>query len=238
MLNKQHIKLLYRAWKYRSAEKNEIDYLFQKIRKGETVFDVGAHKGAYSFWMRKAVGDHGKLVCFEPQEKAAVLLKRVFIRNKNVQIEQVALSDHSRMAPLFVKPQPGIPYEASLHHKYENMRIEEVTTTTLDDYCRDHAVFPSFIKLDVEGHEQNVVDGAVSVLKKMKPVLLAEIETRHIGEKALYALCNKIIDLGYAAYFFSGNKKLPFRQFNAGLHQNTEHINTSQYSHNFAFEPL
>lgn len=238
MFSKEQIKLVYRAYKYLKAERNEIHYLLQTIKKGQTVFDVGAHKGAYSFWMKRAVGKDGKLVCFEPQPKGAELLKKLFGNGKNVQIEQVALSDSKRTAQLFVKPHSGISYEASLHTKYENAQIEEVATTTIDDYCRENSVFPSFIKMDVEGHERNVIDGAAEVLKNIKPVLLVEMETRHIGEPSLYALCNRIISLGYAAYFFSGNEKLAFKHFDIRLHQNSKNIRTSQYSNNFAFEPL
>lgn len=238
MFSVEHIRLLCRAWIYRAAERNEINYLLRKIKKGQTVFDVGAHKGAYSLWMKNAAGKNGRLVCFEPQQKGAELLKRLFLNHGNVQIEQVALSDSKRTTRLFVQPHPGISYEASLENKYENGLMEEVVTTTTDDYCRENSVFPSFIKVDVEGHEQKLIDGAMDVLQKIKPVLLVEIEARHIGEQALYQLCNKIIGLGYAAYFFSGNKKLPFRYFDVRLHQNTKNIGTSKYSNNFAFEPL
>lgn len=237
MFSKEHIKLLYRAWKYRKVERNEINYLLKKIKKGQTVFDVGAHKGAYSFWMRKAVDENGKLVCFEPQQKACELLKRLF-NDANVNVEQLALSDKNGTTDLFIKPQPGISYEASLDNKYENALIEEVTTTTIDDYCRENSIFPSFIKIDVEGHEQNVISGAMEVLKNLKPILIVEIEVRHIGEQALHELCNKIINLGYEAYFFYKKQKLPVNNFNVQLHQNIKNIGTNKYSNNFAFEPI
>ena len=237
MISKEHIGLLYRAWKYRNTQSNEINYLLKIIKKGQTVFDIGAHKGAYSFWMKKAIGKNGKLVCFEPQHKGAELLKRLF-DNKNVIVEQIALSDEKRTTQLFVKPQPGISFEASLNNTYQNALVEEVTTTTIDDYCRENSTFPSFIKIDVEGHETNVIEGAVEVFKNLKPFLLVEIEARHIGEQALQKLCNKIVNVGYAAYFFYKNEKLPLKYFNTQLHQNIENINNNKYSNNFAFEPL
>lgn len=237
MFSREHIKLLYRACKYRRAENNEITYLLKKIKKGQTVFDVGAHKGAYSLWMKKAIGKNGALVCFEPQQKGAQLLQKLF-KSKNVKVEPLALSNKKGPTKLFVQPQKGISYEASMIDKYEHAVTEEVIATTIDDYCRENFAFPSFIKIDVEGHEQNVIEGALDVLNKLKPVLLVEIEGRHVSEEGLHDLCNKIINLGYAAYFFYKNRKLPFKDFNLQLHQNIENIGSNKYSNNFAFEPL
>lgn len=237
MFTKEHIKLLYRAWKYSRAERNEITYLLKKIEKGQTVLDVGAHKGAYSFWMKKAVGKNGKLICFEPQQKAASLLAYLFSTG-NVKVERVAVCDKKATTQLFIRQQRGISYEASLINNYEHPSVQEVTTTTIDAYCRENSLFPSFIKIDVEGCEQNVIEGAIEVLKTIKPVLLVEIEARHVGEKALHELCTRIINLGYNAYFFYKNKKLPLKIFDSTLHQNTKNMRTNSYSNNFAFEPL
>ncbi len=239
MLLKEYIKLLYRSLKYRYvADRNEIIYILNTINKGDTVFDAGAHKGGYTFWMQKAVGKTGKVIAFEPQQKGAVLLKKIFLQ-KNVEIEHLALSDKEGTVDLYVQPQSfDISFEASLNNKYTEAAIEKVAAITIDVYCKQNKISPSFIKIDVEGHEQNVIDGAANTLSIAKPVLLVEIEARHIGEEALFHLCRQVIGLDYNCYFFYGSQKIPFDIFNAGLHQNVKNINTNNYSNNFVFEPL
>ena len=71
---KEYFKLMYRAWKYRlRSDKNEIRFLLETIKKGSVTFDVGAHKGGYTYWMKKAVGKNGKVIAFEPQQKRSSL---------------------------------------------------------------------------------------------------------------------------------------------------------------------
>jgi len=59
-----------RVWRYRlRTEKDDIRFLLNKDLKGDTVIDIGANKGIYSYWMSKKVGEEGKVVAFEPQPK-------------------------------------------------------------------------------------------------------------------------------------------------------------------------
>jgi FkbM family methyltransferase len=233
----EHIKLLYRAWKYWYAEANEIRYIRENIKKGSVAFDVGAHKGGYTYWMRKAVGKKGMLVAFEPQPRGAALLKKLF-KNKNVRVEQLALSDKKGTALLYIQPQSfDVSFEASLDLTYENAFTERVDTLSIDGYCQQYGLDPSFIKIDVEGHEQKVIDGAGQTLARSRPFLLIEMETRHTSEQAVRDLQDQLASAGYRGYFFSGRKKLSLDDFDAKLHQDLRHVNTSRYSNNFVFEP-
>ena len=239
MFLKEYIKLLHRCYKYRYvADGNEIGFLLKKIKNGATVIDAGAHKGGYTFWMQKAVGKRGKVIAFEPQQKGAELLNKLF-SNQNVIVEHLALSDKETIMELHVQPQSfDVSFEASLNNKYADATIEKVQTISLDSYCKKQNIAPSFIKIDVEGHEQNVINGAAVLLATSKPILLIEIEARHIGPEALYGLCRQIIAFGYCCYFFYGKQTLPFTEFDILIHQDVKNINTNLYSNNFVFEPF
>lgn len=90
----EKIKFLFRAWKYRIAyDIREIEYILKHISKGETAIDIGAHKGAYLHWIRKAVGNTGKVIAFEPQPSLSNYLNNIIglFNYKNVTIEWMGL---------------------------------------------------------------------------------------------------------------------------------------------------
>ena len=55
-------------------------------------------------------------------------------------------------------------------------------------------------KIDVEGHEYSVIEGAEATLLASKPALLLEIEQRHIG-RPINEVFDKILSMGYHGFF-------------------------------------
>lgn len=233
----EQLKLLYRAYKYRyQADKSEIAYLLTKVKKGDVAIDVGAHKGGYTYWMQKAVGDNGKVIAFEPQKVGAELLQQLF---PNAVIENKGLSDKTGTQRFFIQPQQfNVSFEASLENKYENAQEVVIETTTLDIYCKENNLDPAFIKIDVEGHEKEVLSGGEEVLKKYKPIVLIEIEERHIGEERMREIFSLMAGVGYEGYFFYKQEKLSISEFKASVHQAREVLERKQehYCNNFVFE--
>ena len=62
-----------------------------------------------------------------------------------------------------------------------------------------------FIKVDVEGHEKEVIEGAKNLIIKSKPILLIEIEEKHSG-RPIYETINAICKLGYRPYLCKNNE--------------------------------
>ena len=86
------IKLLHRAFKYSKSDKGEIAYIKSAIKKGDTVFDIGAHKAGYLYFILNQVGAQGKVIGFEPQTflfKYLTKIKALF-KWENVNIENLA----------------------------------------------------------------------------------------------------------------------------------------------------
>lgn len=235
----EYLKLLYRAWKYRLLDNpQEISYLLRTIHPGDTVMDVGAHKGGYTFWMRKAAGSQGRVIAFEPQSKGALLLQKLYA-GTNVQVEHKALSDSVGQQRLYIQPQAyTVSFEASLENKYGEATTELVETTTLDQYCTEWAIRPSFIKIDVEGHEEKVLLGGLQVLQDAKPVLLVECEARHSGADAMERLFRLIKELRYTGFFYRRGKRSPLELFDPGQDQQKHQAGSRQYVNNFYFKPL
>ena len=94
-LQKDYAKLVLRAWRYRlRAERPEIRFLLNQLQLGQTVIDIGAHKGAYTYWMSQRVGSSGQVIAFEPQPELNQNLSKLtgLFPYNNIQIESFALS--------------------------------------------------------------------------------------------------------------------------------------------------
>lgn len=240
----EKLKLWRRAWLYRYKEDiGEINYLISKIKKGDTVFDIGAHKAAYTYWMRKATGNNGTVICFEPQEKGFAYL--IFLKQlmswRNVEIENKALSDVTGEKTLYIQHQPfTVSFEASLENKYsENFSEQKISTTTVDEYCLEKNLGPSFVKIDVEGHEWEVLQGAKKIMEKYHPFILLECEARHIGKDKVNSCLQFLLSIGYKGYFIHGKLKRPLSDFNFDLHQSAtgeKFWRSPDYCNNFIFE--
>jgi FkbM family methyltransferase len=107
------LRWIYRAWRYRlKLEKQEITTLLSLLRPGDIAVDIGAHKGAYTYWMLKQVGAAGKIFAFEPQPRLYQALTRLIpqTKHKNVRIENMGLSSSSGVLNLNLpsaKPSPS-----------------------------------------------------------------------------------------------------------------------------------
>jgi FkbM family methyltransferase len=235
----EKLKLLFRSWKYKHLEDPaEISYLLRTIRPGDAVFDIGAHKGGYTYWMKKAAGRKGKVYAFEPQPLGAGLLRKLF-HPANVVVEALALSNAIGKQEFFIMPQPfNVSFEASLENKYGNAITLSAETITIDAYCFENAVRPAFMKIDVEGHELQVLQGGRQTLTDYHPALLIEIEERHIGKEKMQSIFSFLQNLGYQGWFFYKGKKLPLAEFDISLHQSVDMLKKDHklYINNFVFE--
>jgi len=158
-------RFLYRAWKARfRGERGEIRALLDRLAPGDAAVDVGANKGAYLYWMRRAVGPGGSVIAFEPQPGLARYLEDMRARMAwdNVSIRDCALSDSSGRRVLHVpgwENSPGASLEAlepaGVAGNAE--RDREVAVDTLDRQLED-AERPriALVKVDVE---EGVVTG-------------------------------------------------------------------------------
>ncbi|MBI2730281.1 MAG: FkbM family methyltransferase [Sphingobacteriales bacterium] len=240
----EKIKLIRRAWLYRlRSDAGEISYLLNKVPEGSVVFDIGAHKGAYTYWMQKAAGNEGKVISFEPQQKGFTFLRALVktMRWQNVIVENLALSNLISEKTLFIKKQAlSISYEASLENKYaDNFMEEKVSTITINDYCKRKNMVPSFIKIDVEGHEWEVLQGAEEILQEYHPAILLECEARHIGKEKVIQCFNYLKSLGYNSSFVYKNSRRPLSEFDFNKHQNQttdKFWRSPDYCNNFIFE--
>ena len=235
------LRYLYRVYRYRyRVDPAEIRYMCERLRRGEMAVDVGSFKGAYAYWMRRCVGTEGSVVAFEPQPKQAAYLRGVVAMMKwqNVAIEAQGVSNVRGELQLF---QPPSGHEATfVARKAEEQSCETITVpvTTLDAYFAARSTQPDFIKIDVEGHELEVLQGARETLAASRPMLLVECEARHRADGDVRPVFELLASLGYEGSFFLGGKRRPLAEFDPQQHQRIEPGGKLPpgYANNFAFE--
>ena len=246
MTLKQLLKLYYVAYRYKlRINKAEIEYLLTQLNRGDTAIDIGAHKGGYLYWMRKKVGMEGKVFAFEPQESLYRQLLQItgYFKWKNVQVEKLGVSNARETHRFYIPVTPdGSSAEASMTDYRVGMgdyKETTIDTISLDEYCTKGSIKPSFIKIDVEGFEYEVLTGARQVLQTYHPKILMECEQRHLKDKKVADVFEVVLALGYKGFFIYDNQVKPLAEFKLSSHQDSSvkgFETSSLYANNFIFE--
>lgn len=134
------------------------------------MFDVGANVGDYSqAAIAKCQGKTLDLHCFEPSKDHFKILSES-LKHDKLHLNNFGLSDQAGTLTLFKdKTVSGLAslYKRDVERHNIHMDLtEEVKLRTLDEYCAEHAIKRiDFVKIDVEGHELKVLQGATAALK-------------------------------------------------------------------------
>jgi len=154
-----------------------IKYVVATIRPDDVVLDVGAWIGAYTLLFSILVGKKGLVYSFEPDSKALIhLLENVRLNGlSNVYIERCALTNFIGKIRL-TSHKLGNSRSSILDYGRAGELKERafVEVTTIDRYCEENNLVPTGIKIDVEGAEGLVIEGASKVLQKYHPWVLLE----------------------------------------------------------------
>lgn len=174
------------------------------VKKGDTVVDVGAHTGRHVKELADCVGTEGRIFAFEPVPQLCDQLSKKF-SSEVVRVFQVALCNAQGHADFFFAD--GSPQQSGLRER-DYMEKEKVNpqklsvkTNRLDAFV-DELPSLSYIKIDVEGAEIEVLRGALKVLERYRPVVSVEYG---VGSYSAYG-CDaySLYDLsesqGYALY--------------------------------------
>jgi FkbM family methyltransferase len=142
-------------------------------------WDVGANFGYYG-WLLKAAQPSLDVVFFEPDPRNVALIEATRARaGVDVEVRQVAASSSCGQAAFGLDTVTGVtgslePSGVGYSQRHWGARAATVTVDTVTlDSCRATGA-PDLVKLDVEGHEAAVLEGAEQVLSLDRPVVAFE----------------------------------------------------------------
>jgi len=158
-------------------------YIFDYIKNnidinGKTIIDIGANFGFHTLEFADLVGECGKVISFEPQKLIYYQLCGNIILNgyDNVTAYNVALGNETttlKMENLNYHSDNTINIGNAHLNAYTDLAYNDVEVRPLDSYeFEDVAV----LKIDVQGYEPKVLDGAIETIKKHKPIIFIEVE--------------------------------------------------------------
>lgn len=165
--------------RYGEWSEGENIIMSQFISKGDTVIDIGANLGTTVLSLSKQVSDKGKVLAFEPQSIMSQCLHTNLTLNdiSNVSVFNIAISNETGWS--YINDQDFVDSgrfgEAGISD--EGTRIK---TIRLDELELEHC---SLVKIDVESHEWEVIQGGQRFLRKHKPVLYMEAKKEVKGTK-------------------------------------------------------
>ncbi|PTX97145.1 hypothetical protein DB345_08195 [Spartobacteria bacterium LR76] len=183
--------------------------------KPSTIFDIGANRGQF------AIGATGlfpeaDVHCFEPGSVAFSKLKAEFQDNPRVKVHKIALGRSPGVTTLRVTSQDQSSSILPLHENHRvaypeivESRSEEVEVSTLTkEWEKLQPASPVLLKIDTQGFEMAVLEGAEDVLQKIQWVIL-ETCTRPMYEgEALFGEINEW--LSRRGFFFRGPVEIHF----------------------------
>lgn len=233
-----HLPLLYNYFKITGQLDNEISLIRSHITNCRRAIDIGANIGKYSYALSKYFNS---VDAFEPNIECSKMLRAYASRKSNITIHNVGLSNNTENVTLYIpllKGKSGLDAGlASLNDPGRDCRHLSITLQRLDDFNFKNV---DFIKIDVEGHEYEVMEGAIETIRREKPVLLVEIEQRHLKKRTINDIFHFITSLGYTGGYFEKKLFYPIETFLYERHQRPFLDNgfSNQYINNFIFKPI
>jgi FkbM family methyltransferase len=195
--------------------------------------DVGAHAGAYTAELLRL---SRQVIAVEPNPATARLLHKLF---PDAAVVAAAASGTCGSATLtFPSGSPGL---GGLRATSGPSREMVVVDTVMLDALVNGPV--GFIKIDVEGHELEVLKGAGNILRESRPNLLIEAEERHRSD-AISTLVDLLRPFGYSGFFLGRRGLLPISSLVAARDQRFGAVHaarpaadkpTADYVNNFIF---
>jgi len=154
-----------------------IQFAYRHLTPDSVVFDVGAHSGHTAMLFRQRCE---RVYAFEPDPEPFASMAERFLEEPSVIPVQAAVGNRAGQATLNLDYRGAVGGSSSLlgHLFTEDLRVNSasvpVELLTLDGFCEELGVTPDFIKIDVEGSEPDVVEGAWGVLSRTRPPLVYE----------------------------------------------------------------
>ncbi|MCX7697934.1 MAG: FkbM family methyltransferase [Candidatus Goldbacteria bacterium] len=175
-------------------ERKKVLVLSKMIKLGMVCYDIGAHVGYYSLLFSRYVGKTGMVYAFEPLPRNLKYLNNHLTLNKllNVKIIPYAVS--------FKKGYSKLLFENENQSFIARLDVNgnlKINTICIDELVKNNLILsPNIIKIDVEGHELQVLMGAKQTLINFKPIIFVALDNMNTKKNIFDFLTN----LGYNIY--------------------------------------
>lgn len=219
ILNKDIVKGIQKVRYARSIDRisedsvTEFEVVKQLVNSGDTVVDVGANMGIYSKLLSNLVGLNGRVLSIEPIPYTYEILTYIVgkLKLNNVKLYNYAISNFDGFLNMEIpKGENGLEnyYTAKIINPSEESTYQTVKVqakTLVSALVNEEKI--SFIKLDVEGHEFECLQGGAKIIDKYKPSLFIEIwGDPDESNSAAHRTMKFLKEYGYTPFIYEDNK--------------------------------
>jgi FkbM family methyltransferase len=227
------LPLRYHYRRIRGRLERELPLIREMMQGGKTAVDVGANYGLYTYMLARVCR---RVEAFEPIPRCAAVIRAYGAAN--VGVHEVALSSAAGTRTLHIPLDRGAPNRESATLQEQQVTggtALQIEALTLDEFGYSGV---SFVKIDVEGHELEVLRGGEATIRRERPVLLVEVEQRHL-RIPMQRVFEFVTGLGYRGWFMDGGALRPLAEFRYEVHQEPYLANvlSGLYVNNFVFLP-
>ncbi|MCU0417479.1 MAG: FkbM family methyltransferase [Cytophagaceae bacterium] len=195
-----------------TLSQNTLDFFKQYIKEGDVVVDIGANIGHMSTVMSLIAGKSGVTLSFDPNPFVFEILvenSKLNLDKTNIHPYNFAISDtedefyyNSSEASFnnggISKDKISVHGKFSLEKKVKSVRLEDFI---INNFPNDiHKL--SFIKIDTEGYDIEILKSIADLLKKYKPTVITECFGKN-NENKRFTQFDILTTLGYTLYYFS-----------------------------------
>ncbi|HVT84668.1 MAG TPA: FkbM family methyltransferase [Chitinophagaceae bacterium] len=186
-------------------EKESMKLWMKLCQDANVIFDIGANTGLYSL-VAKTLNPDVKVFAFDPIKRIADKLRyNIELNNYDIEVIEKAVSNNNGSAIIYDYNKEHA-YSATLNENFtfsERGSIEtKVETIKLDTFVNQYSISGvDLIKIDVETHEPEVLEGLTNCLHKYRPVMLIEILNDEVGKRVF----EQVKDLEYLFFNIDEN---------------------------------
>ena len=187
-----------RLYFHPSGIENRLNYLRQKytddrlsISREDVVFDVGANIGEFSL-VAASVSKH--VYAFEPDETCKPAL--CFNANLNFAVFNFGLSDKTASLPFYISNSEA---DSSLIKPSAFTMVKFLRFQTLNDFCCSNNLFPTFLKIEAEGAEPEVLKGATTLLTRPLKIAI-DVSPERYGKSTSLEVQNILCQYGFECW--------------------------------------
>jgi len=183
-----HVKIdsLFAFQEWDKVEEESYIIFCNEIRADDILYDIGAAVGLYTVIFLKQAGSEGKVICFEPDDCALRFLERHLLLNdcrQRVIIRPVCCGKTTGSIDFYYLP-GEVSGDDGVFPR-EGFAKKTVPLTSVDAEVERLDLPPTIIKIDVEGAEWDVLQGAEFTLKKHRPRLLISMHPSLLASRGI-----------------------------------------------------
>ena len=186
--------------------KREIDHkiiLEKVLKKKMRIFDIGANIGYYVLMESLILGEKGEIIALEPVPSNMKLLNMNLKLNKNniTKTMQVGLSNTSESKDFLLSEHSNLGHITD-NGSYENKKKIKIKVISLKELIKKKFC-PDFIRMDIEGYEEKVLEDLTNLKLKQYPIIC--FETHRTKYKNMRTILNKLFSKGYFVKYASSS---------------------------------